>query len=126
MDNKMKVINLILGKYHNKEMPKHIIINRLNYFYNGNRKTYESEYGEQMSFDFTDNVLNMEVEVVEEQEEIDVQEINLDFARLGQFSIKNAKGQEEILEVLFIEVQEKMKELARKINYLDKNIKEKQ
>lgn len=63
--------------------------------------------------------------IVEEQEEIDIQEINLDFARLGQFSIKNAKGQEEILEVLFIQVQEKMKELARKINYLDKNIKEK-
>ena len=73
MDNKIKVINLILGKYHNKEMPKHIIINRLNYFYNENRKTYESEYGEKMSFDFTDNVLNMEVEVVEEQEEIDIQ-----------------------------------------------------
>jgi len=66
-----------------------------------------------------------EIVEIEEQEEIDIQEINLDFARLGQFSIKNAKGQEEILEVLFIEVQEKMKELARKINYLDKNIKEK-
>ena len=66
-----------------------------------------------------------EIVEIEEQEEIDIQEINLDFARLGQFSIKNAKGQEEILEVLFIEVQEKMKELARKINYLDKNIKKK-
>lgn len=63
--------------------------------------------------------------IVEEQEEIDIQEINLDFARLSQFSIKNSKGQEEILEVLFVEIQEKMKELARKINYLDKNIKEK-
>lgn len=70
--------------------------------------------------------MNKKFRIVEEQEEIDIQEINLDFARLSQFPIKNSKGQEEILEVLFVEIQEKMKELARKINYLDKNIKEKQ
>jgi len=69
--------------------------------------------------------MNKKFRIVEEQEEIDIQEINLDFARLSQFPIKNSKGQEEILEVLFVEIQEKMKELARKINYLDKNIKEK-
>lgn len=69
--------------------------------------------------------MNKKFRIVVEQEEIDIQEINLDFARLSQFPIKNSKGQEEILEVLFVEIQEKMKELARKINYLDKNIKEK-
>ena len=75
--------------------------------------------------DVGNNFLFKDFEIIEEQQEIDIQDINLDFARLGQFSIKNAKGQEEILEVLFVEIQEKMKELARKINYLDKNIKEK-
>ena len=73
----IKVIDLIiLKKYNDLEMPYHIKINKLNYFYNKNRKTYDSEYGEQMSFDFTDNVLNMEVEIIEESEQdIDIQNI---------------------------------------------------
>lgn len=69
MNKKIKVIDLIDKKYHNLELPKHIRINKLEYFYNGNRKTYDSEYGEQMSFDFTDNVLNMEVEILEDNTE---------------------------------------------------------
>lgn len=66
----MKVIDLINKQYNNEDMPKHIKINRLNYIYNNNRKTYESEYGEFMSFDFTNNVLNMQVELIEEQQDI--------------------------------------------------------
>jgi hypothetical protein len=69
----MKVIDLIIKQYNNEDMPKHIKINRLNYIYNNNRKTYESEYGEFMSFDFTNNVLNMQVEIIEEQQDIDIQ-----------------------------------------------------
>ena len=69
MNKKIKVIDLIDKKYHNLELPKHIRINKLEYFYNENRKTYDSEYGEQMSFDFTDNVLNREVEILEDNTE---------------------------------------------------------
>ena len=50
---------------------ENIKINRLNYTYNNNRKTYESEYGEFMSFDFTNNVLNMQVELIENEIDID-------------------------------------------------------
>ena len=67
----MKVIDLIIKQYNNDDMPKHIKINRLNYTYNNNRKTYESEYGEFMSFDFTNNVLNMQVELIENEIDID-------------------------------------------------------
>lgn len=67
----MKVIDLIIKQYNNEDMPKHIKINRLNYIYNNNRKTYESEYGEFMSFDFTNNVLNMQVELIENEIDID-------------------------------------------------------
>ena len=67
----MKVIDLIIKQYNNEDMPKHIKINRLNYTYNNNRKTYESEYGEFMSFDFTNNVLNMQVELIENEIDID-------------------------------------------------------
>ena len=67
----MKVIDLIIKQYNNEDMPKHIKINRLNYTYNNNRKTYESEYGEFMSFDFTNNVLNMQVELIENEMDID-------------------------------------------------------
>ena len=71
----MKVFDLIIKQYNNEDMPKHIKINRLNYIYNNNRKTYESEHGEFMSFDFTNNVLNMQVEIIEEQQDIDIQTI---------------------------------------------------
>ena len=67
----MKVFDLIIKQYNNEDMPKHIKINRLNYTYNNNRKTYESEYGEFMSFDFTNNVLNMQVELIENEIDID-------------------------------------------------------
>ena len=70
----MKVIDLIIKQYNNEDMPKHIKINRLNYTYNNNRKTYESEYGEFMSFDFTNNVLNMQVKLIED-ETIDIDNI---------------------------------------------------
>ena len=38
MNKKIKVIDLIDKKYHNLELPKHIRINKLEYFYNENRK----------------------------------------------------------------------------------------
>ena len=76
MNKKIKVIDLIDKKYHNLELPKHIRINKLEYFYNENRKTYDSEYGEQMSFDFTDNVLNMEVEILEDNTE-EIEELGI-------------------------------------------------
>ena len=69
MNKKIKVIDLIDKKYHNLELPKHIRINKLEYFYKKKKKTYDSEYGEQMSFDFTDNVLNREVEILEDNTE---------------------------------------------------------
>lgn len=115
----MKVIDLIIKQYNNEDMPKHIKINRLNYIYNNNRKTYESEYGEFMSFDFTNNVLNMQVEIIEEQQDIDIQAIeeldeevaytNLDFATSWRDSEKKiVKQQNQILKYL--------KQLDRKIN----------
>ena len=77
MNKKIKVIDLIDKKYHNLELPKHIRINKLEYFYNENRKTYDSEYGKQMSFDFTDNVLNMEVEILKDNTE-EIKELKYD------------------------------------------------
>lgn len=70
----MKVFDLIIKQYNNEDMPKNIKINRLNYTYDNNRKTYKSEYGEFMSFDFTNNVLNMKVELIED-ETIDIDSI---------------------------------------------------
>ena len=101
MNKKIKVIDLIDKKYHNLELPKHIRINKLEYFYNENRKTYDSEYGEQMSFDFTDNVLNMEVEILEDNtEEIEkykgesFEQLGYD---IGKLSIAITKGFEKAI-----------------------------
>lgn len=102
----MKVIDLIIKQYNNEDMPKHIKINRLNYTYNNNRKTYESEYGEFMSFDFTNNVLNMQVELIEN--EIDIDNI------------------EELTQNCFDDWTEakKINELVQAVKQLDKKIRE--
>ncbi len=71
----MNVMELIIKQYNNQDMPKNIKINKLNYSYDYIRKTYKSEYGEFMSFDFTNNVLLMPVEIIEEQQDTDIQEI---------------------------------------------------
>lgn len=101
MNKKIKVIDLIDKKYHNLELPKHIRINKLEYFYNENRKTYDSEYGEQMSFDFTDNVLNMEVEILEDNTEEIEEYKGESFEQLGyevgKMSMAIVKGLEKAI-----------------------------
>ena len=61
----MKVIDLIVMKHSNQKMPEHILINRMEYFYDKDRKTYKDETGAYMFIDFSDNVLNMEVEILD-------------------------------------------------------------
>lgn len=108
----MKVIDLINKQYNNEDMPKHIKINRLNYIYNNNRKTYESEYGEFMSFDFTNNVLNMQVELIEEQQDIDIQAI--EEMRLISGPVSN----------FIIDNRNKINDLIQAVKQLDKKIRE--
>ena len=108
MNKKIKVIDLIDKKYHNLELPKHIRINKLEYFYNENRKTYDSEYGEQMSFDFTDNVLNMEVEILEDNTE----------------EIEELKPVEDgaIYRYEWSEIPNKINELVKAVNQIRKDL----
>lgn len=106
MNKKIKVIDLIDKKYHNLELPKHIRINKLEYFYNENRKTYDSEYGEQMSFDFTDNVLNMEVEILEDN----IEEIE----EIPQYRIDNCTDYN------YCYLAEKYNKLAKAVNQIRK------
>lgn len=108
MDKKIKVIDLIDKKYHNLELPKHIKINKLEYFYNENRKTYDSEYGEQMSFDFTDNVLNMEVEILEDNTE-EIEEFGCEF-------INNLVTEDEA------DMAKKINELVKAVNEIRKDL----
>ena len=69
MNKKIKVIDLIDKKYHNLELPKNIIINRMKYYYDIGIGTYYDENEEKMTLDFTNNVLNMEVEILEDNTE---------------------------------------------------------
>ena len=113
MNKKIKVIDLIDKKYHNLELPKHIRINKLEYFYNENRKTYDSEYGEQMSFDFTDNVLNMEVEILEDNTE-EIEELDEWITRRdGEVTQQEGKR---------LEMCHKINELVKRINYIERKI----
>lgn len=112
----MKVIDLIIKQYNNEDMPKHIKINRLNYIYNNNRKTYESEYGEFMSFDFTNNVLNMQVELIEEQQDIDIQAIKeFDRPSLAINNFSSISEEIKYLHIAFNELLQAVKQLDRKI-----------
>jgi hypothetical protein len=104
----MKVIDLINKQNNNELMPKHIKINKLNYIYDDNRKTYRSEYNEFMSFDFTNNVLNMQVEIIED--EIDIQ--NIEEINIHELPIN--------IEVIY----RKIIELIQAVKQLDKKIKE--
>ena len=113
MNKKIKVIDLIDKKYHNLELPKHIRINKLEYFYNENRKTYDSEYGEQMSFDFTDNVLNMEVEILEDNtEEIDIQDIE-------EIQFPDNTNLRDTRDLIINQLVKAVKKLDKDINYID-------
>lgn len=109
----MKVIDLIIKQYNNEDMPKHIKINRLNYIYNNNRKTYESEYGEFMSFDFTNNVLNMQVEIIEEQQDMDIQAIE---------ELKKVTVYSETYQSVY-DNREKVNELIQAVKQLDRKNK---
>lgn len=60
----MKVIDLINMKYNKEKMPKHIIINRMNYIYDTKTNKYYDEDNSYMVIDFTDNVLNMKVKII--------------------------------------------------------------
>lgn len=117
MNKKIKVIDLIDKKYHNLELPKHIRINKLEYFYNENRKTYDSEYGEQMSFDFTDNVLNMEVEILEDNtEEIEeIGEISDEY-----FNMLSDEAKVKWLKSYIKEDRNKINELVKRINHIER------
>ncbi len=94
----MKVIDLINKKYCNEEMPNTIVVNCLQYKYDDERKTYVDCLDNKMTIDFTNNVLNMEVEIIEENKtieelenwfvderretrEFDIQAINLCFSK---------------------------------------------
>lgn len=116
----MKVIDLIIKQYNNEDMPKHIKINRLNYTYNNNRKTYESEYGEFMSFDFTNNVLNMEVKLIED-EPIDIDNIE-EVNHYNVISTVKGRTEENIndeLELYSLTINE----LVQAVKQLNKEIK---
>jgi hypothetical protein len=117
MNKKIKVIDLINKKYHNLELPKHIRINKLEYFYNENRKTYDSEYGEQMSFDFTDNVLNMEVEILEDNTE-EIEELKKE-----QEAIANPKTMMQEIRFYYDsnKMGDKINEIIRYIKRKDKS-----
>lgn len=104
----MKVFDLIIKQYNNEYMPKNIKINRLNYTYDNNRKTYKSEYGEFMSFDFTNNVLNMEVELIEDEIDID--------------NIKEYK-QDHTERCIDIDIRNKMNEILQAVKQIDKRVK---
>lgn len=113
----MKVIDLIIKQYNNEDMPKHIKINKLNYTYNNNRKTYESEYGEFMSFDFTNNVLNMQVELIED-ETIDIESIK-ELLKIGELVNYNY----EVDKTDVVINRNKINELVQAVNQLNKEIK---
>ena len=75
MNKKIKVIDLIDKKYHNLELPKNIIINRMRYYYDDEIGTYYDENKERMTLDFFNGVLNMEVEILEDNIE-EIEELN--------------------------------------------------
>ena len=77
MNKKIKVIDLIDRKYHNLELPKNIIINRMKYYYDIGIGTYYDENEEKMTLDFTNNVLNMEIEILEDNTE-EIEEITVE------------------------------------------------
>ena len=56
-------------------------------------ETYESEYGEFMSIDFTNNVLNMQVELIE-YETIDIDNIE----ELESYIYKGENGPQDFLQ----------------------------
>ena len=71
----MKVIDLIIMKINEEEMPKHVLINRMNYYYDDEIESYRDEEGSRMVLDFTSNVFSMPVKIIED-EFIDIEELD--------------------------------------------------
>ena len=82
----MKVLDLIIMKINEEEMPKHVLINRMNYYYDDEIESYRDEEGNRMVLDFTSNVFSMPVKIIED-EFIDIEE--LDLGILNDQSSKN-------------------------------------
>lgn len=110
----MKVIDLINMKYNKEEMPKHIVINRMHYRYDNDINTYRDENKNKQIIDFTDNVLNMPVEVIED-EAIDIDSIE-------EICIRPYKGFVDTCDYL----EKKGNELIKAVKQLNKKIKEKE
>ena len=110
----MKVIDLVNMKNQNKEMPKHIIINRMNYIYDNNRYggAYIDEDNSLMNIDFTNNVLNIPVEIIEEEK--DIEEITI---RDNTIGFPNGEWTARNMDKAFAY---KINELVREINKLKK------
>jgi hypothetical protein len=110
MNKKIKVIDLIDRKYHNLELPKNIIINRMKYYYDIGIGTYYDENEEKMTLDFTNNVLNMEVEILEDNTE----------------EIEELKPVEDGLTYRYewSEIPKKINELVKRIKYIERKINE--
>lgn len=70
----MKVIDLIITKINEEEMPKHVLINRMNYYYDDEIESYRDEEGSRMVLDFTSDVFSMPVKIIED-EFIDIEEL---------------------------------------------------
>ena len=70
----MKVIDLIIMKINEEKMPKHVLINRMNYYYDDEIESYRDEEGSRMVLDFTSNEFSMPVKIIED-EFIDIEEI---------------------------------------------------
>ena len=104
----MKVIDLINMKYNKEKMPKHIVVNRMNYFYCDDLKHYIDERKNMMNIDFTNNVLNMPVEIIED--EIDIQSIE-------ELGCPGFWGTDNV-----IENRKKIDELIQAIKQLDRQI----
>lgn len=72
----MKVIDLIITKINEEEMPKHVLINRMNYYYDDEIESYRDEEGSRMVLDFTSDVFSMPVKIIED-EFIDIRELGI-------------------------------------------------
>ena len=110
MNKKIKVIDLIDKKYHNLELPKNIIINRMKYYYDIGIGTYYDENEEKMTLDFTNNVLNMEVEILEDNTE-EIKELKYDVVD------ENGRGWYKL-----DTIADKVTELVKAVNQIRKDL----
>ena len=85
----------------------------MNYIYDDHTKTYKDEYRECMNCDFTNNVFNMPVEIIEDN--------NIDIEEIETYSEDGI----ELYDKHSIHFnRKKINELVRKYNELNRKIKE--